>query len=171
MNELEEGENYMTPINLSDFSKGQIRLLSCIKSHLMKNVESLRYQPPITSSELFQTYGSNDPRFIAIRDKILGEEKASSQWSTYKNTRGVDRFSGEKDEKASEMNAIALNFGNKVKDAVKAYAPKVEHARDAKWSECLIDDLSPQQADLYLGKIKDIVTFLQRTEKLESKGI
>ncbi|MBB3701541.1 hypothetical protein KMW28_26850 [Flammeovirga yaeyamensis] len=176
MNELEEGENYMTPINLNDFSKDQVVLLSCIKTHLMKNVESLRYQPPITSSELFQTYGSNDPRFIAIRDKILREEKASKQWSIYKNTRGVDHFSGEKDEKASEMNAIALNFGNKVKDAVIAYAAVLKKNKilpeQAKWSECPIDDLSPQQADLYLGKIEHIVRFLHRSgSKLEEKSM
>ncbi|OHX64484.1 LysM peptidoglycan-binding domain-containing protein [Flammeovirga pacifica] len=175
MNELEGGQNYMTPINMSDFSDGQRSLLSCIKSHLMKNVESLRYQPPITSSELFQTYGSNDPRFIAIRDKILGEEKASSQWSTYKTTRGVDRFSGQKDENASEMNAIARNFGDKVKTAVIAYASALKKDKilpeQAKWSECPIDDLSPEQADLYLGKIEHIVRFLHRTENRESKNI
>ncbi|NME72485.1 hypothetical protein [Flammeovirga aprica] len=171
--DLNAKKSYTNPIDLTAYSPDQLKLLHRIKAHIIKEVDDLRYVPPITASELFQTYGTNDPKFIELRNKILGEKTAGEQWNKFKSTRDKFRINGEQEQEANHDNikAVAENFSHKVKTAVFKYTDFCMEmdallgegkTYEADWSECAIDELTLQQAELYLGDIREIVSYLRR---------
>ncbi|KXX66918.1 hypothetical protein AVL50_29885 [Flammeovirga sp. SJP92] len=180
LHNFEMGSIYNNTFEMSKWPPNKQKNFVRAVDYIKENISAEKYPSLILAyAEQMKSYGKTGA-MDRLREIILGEETANKQWSKFKDTRGqvrasdnlltwkglsqagVEKTTGFDEIRITkdQLKKIAVNFGVKVKTAVECYAEDVP-SEQATWNDCPIDDLSPGQAHLYLGDIKDIVKYIQ----------